>query len=70
MRDKVNKEKKKIALSMYPSSSLSLPAFLTFLRVTLCNFVAKKNEQKGWLMRILRRQPNGQWKAARAIWTE
>ena len=27
-------------------------------------------EQKGWLMRILRRQPDGQWKAARAIWTE
>lgn len=27
-------------------------------------------EQKGRLMRILRRQPDGQWKAARAIWTE
>ena len=30
----------------------------------------KELEQKGWLMRILRRQPDGQWKAARAIWTE
>jgi uncharacterized protein (TIGR02246 family) len=27
-------------------------------------------EQKGRLMRILRRQPDGQWKVARAIWTE
>jgi len=27
-------------------------------------------EQKGRLMRILRRLPDGQWKAARAIWTE
>jgi hypothetical protein len=46
MRDNVNKEKKKIALSMYPSSSLSLTAFFTFLRVTLCNFVAKKNKRE------------------------
>jgi len=27
-------------------------------------------EQTGRLMRILRRQPDGQWKVARAIWTE
>ncbi len=30
----------------------------------------KELEQKGKLMRILRRQPDGQWKAARAIWME
>jgi uncharacterized protein (TIGR02246 family) len=29
----------------------------------------KEFEQKGRLMRILRRQPDGQWKVARAIWT-
>jgi ketosteroid isomerase-like protein len=30
----------------------------------------KELEQKGRLMRILRRLPDGQWKVARAIWTE
>lgn len=30
----------------------------------------KKLEQKGRLMRILRRLPDGKWKVARAIWTE
>jgi hypothetical protein len=70
MRDKVNKGKKKDNPVHVPIVFTVSPCLINFSSVTLCNFVAKKNEQKGKLMRILRRQPDGKWKVARAIWTE